>query len=243
MGTEHPKVTAYIPQVILEALDNWKKEAGIESRSAAIAEILADYLGVPYPVEQKSNVSTGRLPDAIKTIAIELTKLEIRVTVLEAPMKSGSAAPIAALSTAFDSTSDKISNIPGEVLSTAPSTALNSTTPPASDVSYEAPSTVPRQSTSPANTAQGEVPSSAPTPTLPPAPLSQTTLATRLGISDKAVQKQRGKGKESFAAWSRERDPDNVAWTWKGSGGRGQPLQFVPLSQITEFRSFGGSWK
>jgi metal-responsive CopG/Arc/MetJ family transcriptional regulator len=236
MGTEHPKVTAYIPQVILEALDNWKKEAGIESRSAAIVEILADYLGVPYPVEQKGNVPTGRINDLLNTIVIEMTKqamkvtaLQERVTALEAPMKSDSTAPNAVPSAAFDSTSDKISNIPGEVLSTAPSTASNSTTPPASDVSYEAPSTVPRQSTSPANTARGEVPSSAPTPTLSPEPLSQTTLATRLGISDKAVQKQRGKGKESFAAWSRERDPDNVAWTWEGSGGRGQPLQFVPL--------------
>lgn len=230
MGTEHPKVTAYIPQVILEALDDWKKEAGIESRSAAIVEILSDYLGVPYPVEQTGNVRKERISDFLNTIVIELTRIEMRVTALEAPMKSESTAPNAALGTAFDSTSDKISNIPGEALRTAPSTASSSTTPPASDVSYEAPSSVPRQSTSPANTARGKVPSSAPTPTLPPAPLSQTTLATRLGISDKAVQKHRGKGKESFAAWSRERDPDNVAWTWEGSGGRGQPLRFVPLN-------------
>lgn len=60
-----------------------------------------------------------------------------------------------------------------------------------------------------------------------PNPLSQSTLARRLGISDKAIQKQRGKGKESFAQWSRERDPDNITWTWEGSGGRGQPLRFI----------------
>ena len=62
-----------------------------------------------------------------------------------------------------------------------------------------------------------------------PNPLSQSALARRLGISDKAIQKQRGKGKESFAEWSRDRDPDHVTWTWEGSGGRGQPLRFVPL--------------
>jgi hypothetical protein len=60
-----------------------------------------------------------------------------------------------------------------------------------------------------------------------PNALSQSALARRLGISDKAIQKQRGKGKESFAEWSRERDPDQITWTWEGSGGRGQPLRFV----------------
>ncbi len=62
-----------------------------------------------------------------------------------------------------------------------------------------------------------------------PNPLSQSALARRLGISDKAIQKQREKGKESFAQWSRERDPDHITWTWEGSGGRGQPLRFLPL--------------
>ncbi|MEG3876696.1 hypothetical protein QT972_04825 [Microcoleus sp. herbarium7] len=62
-----------------------------------------------------------------------------------------------------------------------------------------------------------------------PNPLSQSALARRLGISDKAIQKQREKGKESFAQWSRERDPDHITWIWEGSGGRGQPLRFVPL--------------
>jgi archaellum component FlaC len=60
-------------------------------------------------------------------------------------------------------------------------------------------------------------------------PLSQLALAKRLNCSDKAVEKQRKLGKESFAAWSRERDPDGVAWTWEGTGGRGHPLRFTPL--------------
>ena len=64
------------------------------------------------------------------------------------------------------------------------------------------------------------------------APLTQSALAKRLGISDKAIQKHRLHGSESFAQWSRDRDPDNIAWTWEGSGGRGQPLRFVPLIAI-----------
>jgi hypothetical protein len=68
-----------------------------------------------------------------------------------------------------------------------------------------------------------------PSPPQPVAPLTQSALAKRLGCSDKAVEKQRKHGKESFATWSGDRDPDGIAWTWEGQGGRGQPLRFVPL--------------
>lgn len=65
--------------------------------------------------------------------------------------------------------------------------------------------------------------------TAPSEPLTQSALAKRLGCSDKAVQKHRQQDtKQQFAAWSRERDPDGIAWTWTGIGGRGQPLQFIP---------------
>ena len=69
------------------------------------------------------------------------------------------------------------------------------------------------------------------TPPTPPhlKPLSQLGLAKRLSCRDKAVEKQRKLGKENFAAWSREHDPDGVAWTWEGTGGRGHPLRFTPL--------------
>jgi prefoldin subunit 5 len=64
---------------------------------------------------------------------------------------------------------------------------------------------------------------------LPVAPLTQSALAKRLGCSDKAIEKHRKQGtKEQFATWSGERDPDSITWTWEGSGGRGQPLRFMP---------------
>jgi hypothetical protein len=68
-------------------------------------------------------------------------------------------------------------------------------------------------------------------PLLPQGPLTQSALAKRLGCSDKAIEKHRKQGsKEQFATWSGERDPDGIAWTWEGLGGRGQPLRFVPAS-------------
>jgi archaellum component FlaC len=60
-------------------------------------------------------------------------------------------------------------------------------------------------------------------------PLSQLGLAKHLSCRDKVVEKQRKLGKENFAAWSREHDPDGVAWTWQGTGGRGHALRFTPL--------------
>ena len=66
-------------------------------------------------------------------------------------------------------------------------------------------------------------------PLLPQDPLTQSALAKRLGCSDKAIEKHRKQGsKEQFAIWSGARDPNSIAWTWEGSGGRGQPLRFVP---------------
>jgi hypothetical protein len=82
LATEHPKVTAYIPQPILHALDSWKSQNDIESRSAAIVAILADYLAVAYPVGQTSTAprALGNLPG---TVLAELAKIEKRVTTLE----------------------------------------------------------------------------------------------------------------------------------------------------------------
>ncbi len=62
------------------------------------------------------------------------------------------------------------------------------------------------------------------------APLTQSGLAQRLGVSDKAVQKQRQYGKESFSRWSRELDPDGIAWSWHGKLLKGRPLRFVPTT-------------
>jgi hypothetical protein len=61
------------------------------------------------------------------------------------------------------------------------------------------------------------------------APLTQGQLAIRLSLSDKAVEKARRKGGEYFTQWTKQRDPDGMSWTWKGQGGRGTPLRYVPL--------------
>ncbi len=214
MTTEHPKVTAYVPSKILSALDNWKTENNIESRSAAIVVILADYLGVPYPAQQEGNALTVTT-SALSTVLAELAKLSDRVVALEQQM-AVSAALQEVLDTAL---------IP-EPSSTAPIEAPG-IVPEEDTISVSnVPSTAPPEEATTASKVQGKAPSTVPTS----APLTQMALAKRLGISDKAVEKHRKQGKENFVSWSRDRDPDNIAWTWEGSGGRGQPLRFVPLA-------------
>ncbi len=129
---------------------------------------------------------------------------------------------LARLSQRMDALEDSISTAPQAVKSTVPISPPDSS----STVSIEVLSTVPLERGVLAGKAQDEAPS-----TVPTAPLTQSALAKRLGCSDKAIEKHRKQGdKESFAQWSRARDPDGVSWTWEGAGGRGQPLSFVPLT-------------
>jgi hypothetical protein len=71
------------------------------------------------------------------------------------------------------------------------------------------------------------------TASVPKRPLTQGQLGDRLGLSDKAVEKARRKGSDYFASWSRERDPEGMAWKWEGEGGRGTPLRFFPSTPKT----------
>jgi hypothetical protein len=62
------------------------------------------------------------------------------------------------------------------------------------------------------------------------APLTQSALAKRLGVSNHVVQRQKQYGRENFAAWSKERDPDGIAWSWQGKLWKGKPMRFVPAN-------------
>lgn len=215
MATEHPKVTAYIPKEILKALDDWKQEKEIDSRSSAVVAIVADYLGVQYPVPSKS---TAPLNTVLSQVLDELSQLKERVAALE----QGSST---ALSSASESSH---SSVPIESLSTVTRNTAQSTSSTPSSV----PTAASVESAPSINTALDKVPSTAPKVKAPfQAPLTQSALAKRLGCSDKAIEKQRKYGsKENFVAWSRERDPDYIGWTWAERAKRGQPLRFIPAT-------------
>lgn len=80
MASEHPKITTYIPRDILGALDKWREEHELDSRNAAIVAILADYLGVQYPVQLPD---TAPLSIQLHTVLDELARLSQRMHALE----------------------------------------------------------------------------------------------------------------------------------------------------------------
>jgi hypothetical protein len=214
---------------ILDALDDWKSQNNIESRSAPIVAILADYLEVAYSVRHPSPVPAA-LSNSSGTVLTELVKLSERVTVLEQQILS-STAHSALHSTVLASdavsvniaSSESIDSI-DEALSTSQSTVPLEDARTDGKVLGVVPGEVLIKSTRLDSEATGTASS-----TVPVAPLSQTALAKRLGCSDKAIEKHRKLGsKENFAVWSCDRDPDSIAWTWEGGGGRGQPLRFTP---------------
>jgi hypothetical protein len=233
LTTEHPKVTAYVPQPILDALDSWKSQNNIDSRSAALVAILADYLAVAYSVRHPSTalVASSNLPG---TVLAELAKLSERVTALEQQIQSSTA--LSNSSSTVLASDTELGNIGSlenidpidEARSTPPSTVPLEEAKTTDEALGTVPGKVLRESTGLSNKASGNAPS-----TVPMAPLSQAALAKRLGCSDKAIEKHRKLGdKESFAKWSRDRDPDSIAWIWEGSGGRGQPLRFMPHLEL-----------
>ena len=218
---------------ILDALDDWKSQNNIESRSAAIVTILADYLAVAYLVRHPSPVPAA-LSNSPSTVLAELAKLSERVTVLEQQILSStahSALPSTVLT--LDAASVNIASWESidsidEALSTSPSTVPLEDARTDGKALGAVPGKVLINSTTLDSGATGTASS-----TVPVAPLSQAALAKRLGCSDKAIEKHRKLGdKESFAKWSRDRDPDSIAWIWEGSGGRGQPLRFMPHLEL-----------
>ena len=65
--------------------------------------------------------------------------------------------------------------------------------------------------------------------------LTAVALAKRLGVSDSTVSQQSRKGEDKFAVWSRNKDPDGLAWqrceiTGKTSKGKLKPRYFPLLN-------------
>ena len=234
MVSKHPKVTVYIPQEILSALDKWKEIYNCDSRSEAIVTILEDYLEGMHLVQyEEPQESAAPLKPSLSLVIAEINDLKERLTALEELMDAApekvpstvlaepeqsdgsdvlSAAPnTAPLEIAELDLEEQLSTAPGEVPSTA---QANPEEPKSSDVLSEAPSNALTQA--------------------PLALLTQSDLAKRLGCSVQVVERHRKQGKESFAAWSRREDPDDLAWRWEGRGVRGNPLRFMPAATKAE---------
>jgi hypothetical protein len=242
--SKHPKVTVYLPKEILQALDDWKQVSNTDSRSEAIVTILEDYLGALKLIQYEEQPVSAPPPRIrLSMLLDEIYELKERVVALEESIGTADREAPSTVLTQLEEDEASIvrheapNTIPPElakpsnVQSNVPSTVLAQPEElEASVVPGEVTITAPSEFSTPGDV-QGKVPTTALTqpPSPPLAPLTQSALAKRLDCSNKAVENQRKQGSLSFVIWSRERDPDGLAWTWEGSGGRGQPLKFVPL--------------
>jgi hypothetical protein len=89
MASEHPKITAYIPQDLLDALDAWKETHNHNSRNSAVVAILRDYLGVTHSITH-SITHEGTFPHNFDVSAVleTLETLTQRLDAVEAVLSA-----------------------------------------------------------------------------------------------------------------------------------------------------------
>lgn len=68
MGTDNPKVSAYVPQALKERLKEFRKERNNISESQAVTIILAEYFQIPEVL--------GRLPETGSVGGVTLARME-----------------------------------------------------------------------------------------------------------------------------------------------------------------------
>jgi hypothetical protein len=191
----HPKVTVYLPQTILDLLDDWKSENSVESLNEAIVEILADYLGVPNPAQQDFGI---QMTTTRKSLSTTLAELEQRLTALESKVNQSVAVPVSvsgnALSTTFyeepnhttsNSVSDGVTTVGDEVLDES------------LDRSDGEPSTV----SEPKTVAVKEP---------PVLRLTGEQLAARLGVHSSNIRRHNKHG--DLSEWTQRNDPEGISW-------------------------------
>lgn len=243
MVSKHPKVTVYIPQRLLEGLDIWKQNYNCDSRSEAIVTILEDYLEGMYLVQYEEPQKSAAPPKPSLSLVIEeINDLKERMTALEESMDAAQEEEEEEPSTVLAEPEPlDVSNVPGEALHTAPAKMTEPDKTQSNNLEEQLGTAHGEvRSTAQVNIEESkvsDVPSEAPSTALikaPFTPLTQSALAKRLGCSVQVVEKHRKQGEESFACWSRQHDPDDLAWRWEGRGVRGNPLRFMPAATKAE---------
>ena len=74
------------------------------------------------------------------------------------------------------------------------------------------------------NTVAQNVTTATKSPSIETAPLNQADLAKRLDVNSSTVGRNKVKSQADFAAWSRSRDPEDIAWQYLE-----ESSEFVPL--------------
>jgi len=210
MPTENPKVSAYVPQAIKDRLTQFRKETNNISESQAVIRILAEYFEMTEVLSQSSNGIGGVTLAALQAIELKLASfmelVESRLVALENTTQNNSELPV--VQERPPENSQSIDSLPSEL----PVEILSETK------SYE-------QNI-------GEVPVNLlgePLEEITPIPGLKLSLL-RFGRPKNAIAGiKRSRSIEDFTEWTRQQDPDHIAWKYVENPTKG----YVPAEELS----------
>lgn len=253
MGTDNPKVSAYVPQALKARLKEFKEELDI-SESQAVIIILAEYfqmpevLGRPPESGAAGGVTLARMEALEERLTSFAESVEKRLQEIAELVKKTGELPVGhseprpelqEIST--DKHHDgitELSGLPGEspadlpveepiqqvVQSSEPIVGIPDEPPSISAISQE---NAVESRESGQDEPSSELSSSLPTEQLFK-PFSAKLIAHRFNVDRSAISKMKGsKTEEQFGEWTSSKDPDGIAWKLTEDG-----KNYIPASEL-----------
>lgn len=220
MPTQNRRVATYLPPELDDRLKAFIAERNLKGESQALITVLSEFFDVSYPVAHQADYSMFVLQDQFKELLDKVSELSVAVeSKSDETILSKLREKLDLLERRIDDrVSDKsqseakVEVVPGqmsllEAVRSEPSKKAVSELPKdvnselLSDLKSEPKST---QSSSSIGESLGEL-----------QPLTGRALAERFGLyKDSVAGSKRSRTQEQFLQWSKEKDPDGIAWQY-----------------------------
>lgn len=240
MVTKNPKISAYVPQIINERFEEFKKERNIASSSQAIAEILAEYFGISL-ADNSIKCTTGSLFGRLEQLEQSLFELKqycvdlsnkvdtIQTTGILLQPNLDNKIPISDGELPVSTPEESTNGLLGDSGSEIEDNRLNNGSIPSelkSDLpdlqSYQIETSV----TLDHSNTLGSLPSES------NIKLNYSLLVERLGGTEAYLKNKKSTSSpEQFTEWTTKRDPDKIGWK---SVKEGRNLYFIPASDLSD---------
>lgn len=214
MPTDNPKISAYVPQVVYDRFDEFRRESGL-SMSQSAAVIFAKYFGLEDIVKEITRETTidNSALDRIKALESQVGDLYKKFSELDSKPICELPSSVVAESEVTERSVSVVDDIPSESLS-----SLLTQTTDASDI---------RTGNLP-----GELLGKLP---IQISPIMGIILAKRLiqpktgkSIGTSALSTENKRATDDFSQWTMELDIDNIGWEYKG-----RKIGYVPTSKLS----------
>lgn len=203
MPTENRRVAAYLPKEIDDHFKAFIVERNLKGDSQALIVILSEFFGVSQKVTQEvAHPSEFVTSTQLQELEVKLAKLFGQVGAFVKP----SSELVGELLSKLSTLENRVLALENKESSSQPASQVGGVVPGQMELGFsedQKPDTfeLPRESPS------------EPSPSVVN-PLIGVRLAERLDVDESTVRRQRAKGAESFAKWSRETGSDGIAWRY-----------------------------